>query len=201
MVQLLGSNSEEEIDNVKHYSKLMVDAMRTLINNYKEVRSISPPTRYYPTHQMFMGIFEKIFLAWESYLSQFEALVKNPPNTGGEITFVADFRFIPADLQELNNTVANIGASSQASVDGGVLNKCFVVTAVYGSPLADEINPFRRYRDIILSKSVLGRSFIRFYYKVGPFLAVLIEDSVLLREAVKKLVIEPILKILVKNGF
>ncbi len=47
---------------------------------------------------------------------------------------------------------------------------CFVATAVFGEGAA-ELVAFRAYRDEVLRKSVLGRGFIRGYYRFGPGLA------------------------------
>ena len=48
---------------------------------------------------------------------------------------------------------------------------CFVATAAYGSPLAEQISVLRALRDRHLANHALGRAFIDFYYAVGPALA------------------------------
>ena len=48
---------------------------------------------------------------------------------------------------------------------------CYIATAVYGSYDCPEVWVLRRYRDYKLSKSWLGRMFIRMYYKFSPGLA------------------------------
>lgn len=45
---------------------------------------------------------------------------------------------------------------------------CYVATCVYGSYDCPEVWTLRRFRDYSLSKSVLGRAFIRTYYAVSP---------------------------------
>jgi hypothetical protein len=52
---------------------------------------------------------------------------------------------------------------------------CFVATTVYGDYNACEVIKLRRFRDNTLSNSLLGRSFIRSYYFVGPFIANFVE--------------------------
>ncbi len=47
---------------------------------------------------------------------------------------------------------------------------CFVVTAAFGEG-APELAAFRSFRDEVLRKSVLGRGFIRGYYRFGPGVA------------------------------
>lgn len=45
---------------------------------------------------------------------------------------------------------------------------CFVATAAFGSPLADEVFLLRRLRDEILAVSSPGRSVVRVYYRFSP---------------------------------
>ena len=47
---------------------------------------------------------------------------------------------------------------------------CYVATRVYGDRDAPEVRTLRRFRDEKLKKSVPGRAFVRFYYRVSPAL-------------------------------
>ena len=48
---------------------------------------------------------------------------------------------------------------------------CFIATATYGSTMASEVNTFRIWRDNVLTKNVIGRLIINFYYKISPPIA------------------------------
>ncbi|ODS35195.1 hypothetical protein BEH94_01935 [Candidatus Altiarchaeales archaeon WOR_SM1_SCG] len=48
---------------------------------------------------------------------------------------------------------------------------CFIATAAYGTPFAEEINILRHWRDSFLLKHSIGRLFIRTYYKISPPIA------------------------------
>lgn len=50
-------------------------------------------------------------------------------------------------------------------------SKCFIATAVYGDPSCYQVRELRKYRDETLLKSILGRAFVKTYYKVSPALA------------------------------
>jgi hypothetical protein len=54
---------------------------------------------------------------------------------------------------------------------GGQTQGCFIATAVYGCYDCPEVLVLRRFRDEVLMKSFAGRSFVKFYYKIGPFIA------------------------------
>ena len=45
---------------------------------------------------------------------------------------------------------------------------CYVATSVYGSYDCPEVWVLRRYRDQVLLKNVLGRLFVRVYYRISP---------------------------------
>ena len=53
---------------------------------------------------------------------------------------------------------------------------CFLATAAYGSPLAEEIVTLSRFRDEILMRSRLGAGLVRLYYAVSPPLASFIAE-------------------------
>jgi len=60
---------------------------------------------------------------------------------------------------------------------GRIADGCFVATAAYGSPLAPGVELLREFRDRILAKSEAGRWFIALYYRYGPYIARLVEES------------------------
>ncbi len=51
------------------------------------------------------------------------------------------------------------------------VSPCFVATASYGTPMADEIRALRRFRDRHLLSNAPGRAFVDAYYEYGPTLA------------------------------
>ncbi len=73
---------------------------------------------------------------------------------------------------------------------------CFIATAAYGSSLAPEVVTFRRFRDEVLLNSNLGAAVVDLYYAVSPPIAKLISNSSFLRTATRKILLEPILKMI-----
>lgn len=54
---------------------------------------------------------------------------------------------------------------------------CYIATAVYGSYDCTQVRILRKYRDNILSVTVFGRTFIKFYYCVSPWLVAHFQDK------------------------
>ncbi len=80
----------------------------------------------------------------------------------------------------------------------GCAGMCFIATAAYGSPMATEINTLREFRDTKLSPNILGKEFVRLYYRVSPRLANAIARSEGLRRLVR-LNLNPIVRTLKSN--
>jgi Ca2+-binding RTX toxin-like protein len=73
-------------------------------------------------------------------------------------------------------------------------SSCFVATAAYQDPWHPEVVYLRRFRDEWLVHRAWGRIFVRFYWCVGPLLAVPVRKSAVL-QAVSKGVIRSLIKV------
>ena len=72
---------------------------------------------------------------------------------------------------------------------------CFIATAAYGSALEPHVVALRQFRDEYLRRSVLGRAFIRFYYRYSPPVAAVIARHGSLRSLVRALLTPVVLAI------
>lgn len=68
----------------------------------------------------------------------------------------------------------------------GADRRCFIASAVYGVD-APETNMLRAWRDRVLKVSFLGRCFIRFYYRVSPRVAMLINGRPWLQRQARRM--------------
>ena len=71
---------------------------------------------------------------------------------------------------------------------------CFIATAAYGTPMADEIQVLRNFRDHSLKRTSLGQKFIALYYQTSPPIAHKIATSQMQRKIVRGL-LNPIVKL------
>jgi hypothetical protein len=77
---------------------------------------------------------------------------------------------------------------------------CFIATAAYGTPTAEQINVLREFRDMVLLKSTSGSRFVALYYRLSPPIADFIARSDLLRTLVRDLLLDPVVSIVKATG-
>ena len=73
-------------------------------------------------------------------------------------------------------------------------SSCFVITATMGDPFHPIVDEFRAYRDRNLLTNVIGRTFVKLYYKVGPYAASIIWKSEILRRISFSFFVNPVYK-------
>ena len=88
-------------------------------------------------------------------------------DTGSEFNsrFQRNFQILSDNLraQESISSYSSNSSSSSSSSSG-----CYVATMVYGSSNAPEVITLKKFRDQRLSKLLIGRGFIKLYYKTSP---------------------------------
>lgn len=81
-------------------------------------------------------------------------------------------------------TIEGASATSMTGSGGG---GCFIATATYGTPMANEIHALREVRDAYLLTNTPGTLFVDTYYRISPALADTISQSPALRATVRVL--------------
>jgi hypothetical protein len=77
---------------------------------------------------------------------------------------------------------------------------CFIATAAYGAPTAEQIDVLREFRDVVLLESTVGSQFVTLYYQLSPPIADFIAGSSLLRALVRELLVDPIVWVVEATG-
>ena len=74
--------------------------------------------------------------------------------------------------------------------------ECFIATAAYGSPTAEELDTFRAFRDQVLVKSEAGTALVELYYEFSPPAADFIASHEGLRTVVREVFLDPVATVL-----
>ena len=77
---------------------------------------------------------------------------------------------------------------------------CFIATAAYGTPTAEQIDVLREFRDVVLLESTVGSQFVALYYQLSPPVADFIAGNELLRTLVRELLVDPIVWVVEATG-
>jgi len=97
-----------------------------------------------------------------------------------------ELEIMAIDLCQAQSEPVSVGIKT-TPIDFTTVPPCFVATAAYGSPLADEIWALRRFRDRYLMTNPAGRAFVDAYYTLGPYAAELIVEHPWLRTTTRAL--------------
>lgn len=76
---------------------------------------------------------------------------------------------------------AAIGGAGSASSGGSTASYCFIATAAYGTPMADDVLALRKFRDKHLMRNYFGREFVSNYYRYSPPVARFISNRPILK--------------------
>jgi uncharacterized repeat protein (TIGR02543 family) len=77
---------------------------------------------------------------------------------------------------------------------------CFIATAAYGSPTAEQIDVLREFRDVVLLESTVGSQLVALYYRLSPPIADLISGNSFLRTVVRELLVDPVVWVVGATG-
>jgi hypothetical protein len=98
--------------------------------------------------------------------------------------FIAQLRY--------TDTVIEGATRPFTTAPGASPSFCFIATAAYGNPTAEQINVLREFRDAVLLENAAGSQFVALYYQLAPPISELIAASDLSRTLVRKLLVDPI---------
>jgi len=79
----------------------------------------------------------------------------------------------------------SIRANFQMKPPSTSSNTCFIATAAYGTPMAEEIQILREFRDRYLLPNQVGQDLVDLYYKVSPPIAAFITEHPSLKPIVR----------------
>jgi len=106
-----------------------------------------------------------------------------------EYEFKAQLRHNDIEIEIEDTTLQFITDTSSTPPPWG---GCFIATAAYGTPTAEQIDVLREFRDMVLLESTAGSQFVTLYYRLSPPIADFIAENEPLRILVRELLIDPI---------
>jgi len=111
------------------------------------------------------------------------SLVAEPDEGGQFIRWSGDVDTI-ADVNAATTTITMDNSYSIiANFSGG--GWCFIATAAYDTPMAEEIGILREFRDEYLLTNPVGKALVEFYYRVSPPIAEFITEHPSLKPIVR----------------
>ncbi|WP_051007933.1 CFI-box-CTERM domain-containing protein [Psychroflexus torquis] len=105
----------------------------------------------------------------QSKVSEYKNLVdflfsKLGPLQINQIKYICYWKDVRAS--QAKSTAKKVGSTISSATDSG----CYIATMAYGDYDHPQVKELRSFRDEFLSKSIIGRSFIKLYYKYSPSL-------------------------------
>ena len=93
---------------------------------------------------------------------------------------------------QAKSTAKQVGKTISTATDG-----CYIATMAYGDYDHPQVLELRTFRDDFLSKSYLGRNFIKLYYKYSPLLVEKLKDKAKINDIIRTL-LDQFIKIIKK---
>jgi hypothetical protein len=85
----------------------------------------------------------------------------------------------------VSNTFSVTTQAAPPSTSNGGGGGCFIATAAFGSPMAQQVEILRQFRDRYLLTNAIGGKFVAWYYRNGPVAANYIKNKPLAKAAVR----------------
>ena len=87
-----------------------------------------------------------------------------------------------------------VGGKGEVRIEPGS-TPCFIATAAYGTPLHEDIDVLRDFRDEYLMTNPAGRTFVKIYYTTSPPIAEVISEHERMRTIVREGLVKPLVYI------
>lgn len=177
-------------------STIAVDHENQAREEIKSIQNKSEAEQYYLQAQFILHELqekpEKIDLAFQYIERSLELFPDNPAYLNlkalllMEITGMTGTKELAVALLEKAAAINPRDIDIQNNLKAAKTSSaCFVATAAYGSPLAQEVRALRLWRDEALLPTMLGKLFVRTYYWFSPPLARLISRHPILKQAAR----------------
>jgi len=114
--------------------------------------------------------------------------------------FKAQLRYDSTVIEGAVYQFTTAAGSSTSLTDMLAYFGCFIATAAYGTPAAEQIDVLREFRDAVLLNNSLGSLFVEMYYRLSPPVADFIAGNEVVRTVVRDLLVDPIVWLVEATG-
>ena len=130
--------------------------------------------------------YYQLVLATGADVNATEILKFNAMSTDGSHSKVFNHAITPEDINKGGLFNFNI------SLNVAPPSPCFIATAAYGTPLHEDINILRKFRNVVLSTNMPGKALVETYYLTSPPIANALATNNDLRASVRVLLLTPL---------
>ena len=106
------------------------------------------------------------------------------PSLEGYHFYPVSYSYTLLDSDQIEQDFVGVYITSSGGGGGGK-GHCFIVTATFGTPMAEEVMVLSQFRDKYLLTNPIGKGFVSTYYKVSPSIADFIREHPLLKKVVR----------------
>ncbi len=114
--------------------------------------------------------------------------------------FKAQLRYDSTVIEGAVYQFTTAAGSSSSLTDMLAYFGCFIATAAYGTPAAEQIDVLREFRDAVLLKDTSGSLFVTLYYRLSPPVADFIAGNEIFRTLARDLLVDPIVWLVEATG-
>lgn len=163
--------SVTEISDISPLSNLT--SLTWLWLNRNEISDISPLVK--------LTSLENLDLSWNP-ISDIEPLVSNQGiSEGDQVTLLG----LTLNTVSVDTYIPALRARGVKVDYYDPSEGCFIATAAYGTPMAEEIDVLRQFRDEYLLTNPVGQALVELYYEISPPVAEFIEEHPALKPIVR----------------
>ena len=105
------------------------------------------------------------------------------------------FEIPAANISVSNGTLTVLSGPTPTPTPTPTPSHCFIATAAYGTPLHEDIDALRAFRDKYLMTNPPGRTFVKIYYTTSPPIAEVIRENEGLRTIVREGLVKPLVHV------